>query len=203
MLGLLIKDCFTLMKQMKIMIVILVIWACIPGFAFAPFAVFYAAMLPITALAYDERSKWDELAVTMPYTVRDIVLGKYVLGALSVLAATVIAGGAQAIIGAVRGVAYEPKELIVLFITACLALVLLSVNLPFVFRLGVEKGRLAFMMLLCAGVVAGMALSKSLLEWLGRIDSVALLVIGILLVTAVAVAVSVPTSIAMFKKRKR
>ena len=66
MKGLLIKDWKTLLKQMKVMLVIVVVLACIPGTYMAAFALFYAAMLPITALAYDERAKWDELAAMMP-----------------------------------------------------------------------------------------------------------------------------------------
>ena len=45
-------------------------------------------MLPYTAMAYDERSKWNQLAAMMPYSDRDIVLSKYVFGWLFILAAT-------------------------------------------------------------------------------------------------------------------
>ena len=85
MKGLLIKDWKTLLKQMKVMLVIVVVFVCIPGTYMAAFALFYAAMLPITALAYDERAKWDELAAMMPYTVKSIVGSKYVLGLTLVL----------------------------------------------------------------------------------------------------------------------
>ena len=80
MKGLLLKDWYTLIKQMKIMLVLMLVFACVPGYSMAAFAVVYAAMLPVTALAYDERSKWDELAAMLPYSVREIVGGKYVLG---------------------------------------------------------------------------------------------------------------------------
>ena len=59
MKGLLIKDWKTLLKQMKVMLVIVVVFTCIPGTYMAAFALFYAAMLPLTALAYDETmSDW-------------------------------------------------------------------------------------------------------------------------------------------------
>lgn len=80
MKGLLLKDWYTLIKQMKIMLVLMLVFACVPGYSMAAFAVVYAAMLPVTALAYDERSKWDELAAMLPYSVKEIVGGKYVLG---------------------------------------------------------------------------------------------------------------------------
>ena len=46
----------------------------------------YAAMMPISALAYDENCKWDQLAAMMPYSVRDIVLSKYLFGYICLLA---------------------------------------------------------------------------------------------------------------------
>ena len=67
MKGLLLKDWYTLIKQMKIMLVLMLVFACVPGYSMAAFAVVYAAMLPVTALAYDERSKWDELAAMPPW----------------------------------------------------------------------------------------------------------------------------------------
>ena len=65
---------------MKIFLVLLVAFALIPGYSMSAFAVMYAAMLPMTALAYDERSKWDTLAAMMPYSTGALVLSKYLLG---------------------------------------------------------------------------------------------------------------------------
>ena len=80
MKGLLLKDWYTLIKQMKIMLVLMLVFACVPGYSMAAFAVVYAAMLPVTALAYDERSKWDTLAGMLPYADRERVLSRYVSG---------------------------------------------------------------------------------------------------------------------------
>ena len=49
MKGLLLKDWYTLIKQMKIMLVLMLVFACVPGYSMAAFAVVYAAMLPVTA----------------------------------------------------------------------------------------------------------------------------------------------------------
>lgn len=98
MKGLLLKDWYTLIKQMKIMLMLMLVFACVPGYSMAAFAVVYAAMLPVTALAYDERSKWDELAAMLPYSVREIVGGKYVLGVTAVAAAGAVAAVAQLIL---------------------------------------------------------------------------------------------------------
>ena len=95
MKGLLLKDLYTLGKQMKIFLVLLVAFALIPGYSISAFAVMYAAMLPMTALAYDERSKWDTLAAMMPYSTGALVLSKYLLGYFLAFCAALIALAAQ------------------------------------------------------------------------------------------------------------
>ena len=200
MRGLLLKDCYTLLKQLKIMLVILLVWACIPNFAFGPMAVFYAAMLPVTALAYDERSKWDELASMMPYSVRDIVLSKYLLGVGVVGAATVVSGLAQLLIAAVRGTGLDGTEAIALLLTACLALAMLGIMLPIMFRMGVEKGRIALMLVICAVVVGVMAAGDWLTAFLNGMTSPVLLVPLMFLFSAAVLAVSVPVSVRLYRK---
>ncbi len=203
MYGLIIKDCCTLLKQMKIMLIILLIWACIPGFSFASFAVFYSSMLPVTALAYDERSKWDELAVMMPYSPRDIVLSKYILGIICVSVAALIAGIAQGVVGLISKTAAESSGFIGLVLIACISLVILSINMPLMFRFGVEKGRIAFMLLICGGVVFGMAFQETMLKALDGFGNTATVVLGIVLIALVAVFVSVKISVAMYTKVRR
>ena len=80
MKALIKKDIFTVLKSMKVFLVIIILFSIIPGFSASSFAVVYASMLPLTALAYDERSKWDTLAATMPYSPWQIVGSKYALG---------------------------------------------------------------------------------------------------------------------------
>ena len=95
MKGLLLKDCFTLVKQMKIFLLIIIVFSLVPGYSMSAFAIVYSALLPMSALAYDERSKWDSLAAMMPYRPRDMVLSKYLLGVGAVLAAVVLSFIAQ------------------------------------------------------------------------------------------------------------
>ena len=93
MKALLYKDAMVLWKQMKLMLLLILIFAVIPSEFQNTFAVLYAALLPYSALAYDERSRWDRMAAAMPYSARDIVTEKYVFGwiaALGTLALTLV-----------------------------------------------------------------------------------------------------------------
>lgn len=155
MKGLLLKDCFTLVKQMKIFLVIIVVFAIVPGYNMSAFAIVYSALLPMTALAYDERSKWDVLAAMMPYKPRDMVVSKYLLGVCAVLAAVIISFISQAAVNAVRHTAADTAFFASSVIMLCTGLLALSLLLPFMFRFGVEKGRIALFVIV--GLVAAAA----------------------------------------------
>ncbi len=163
MSGLLLKDFYTLIKQMKVFIAMIVIFSLLPNFSMTGFAIIYAAMLPITAMAYDERSKWHQLAAMMPYSVRDLVLSKYLLGYGTVGATFVMVLIARLILGAIKGQPAGGAELMTIFITANAALIIQAVNLPLMFRFGVEKGRMLLLVLVALLVMAAMA-SVSLLS---------------------------------------
>ena len=159
MTGLLVKDCLTLVKQMKIFLVIIIVFSIVPGYNMSAFAIVYSALLPMTALAYDERSKWDMLASMMPYRPRDMVLSKYLLGIGAVLAAVILSCVAQTVINAVRHTAAEPGFIAGSAVMFCAGLITLSLLLPFMFRFGVEKGRIALFVIVGLAAVAAVFLS--------------------------------------------
>lgn len=124
MKGLLLKDILTLYKQTKIILLLMVVFACIPGLPTSAFAVFYGAMMPITALAYDERSKWDELAAMMPYTAKAIVGSKYALGLLLIGSISLLSAASQVVVSVVQHVPLNTETLISIPLVACGALLM-------------------------------------------------------------------------------
>lgn len=140
MKGLLLKDILTLYKQTKIILLLMVVFACIPGLPTSAFAVFYGAMMPITALAYDERSKWDELAAMMPYTAKAIVGSKYALGLLLIGSISLLSAASQVVVSVVQHVPLNTETLISIPLVACGALLMMLIDLPLMFRLGRRKG---------------------------------------------------------------
>lgn len=144
MKALLIKDFYTLRKQLKIFLILIIVFSSMPGYSISGFAVVYSAMLPITALAYDERSKWDNLAAMMPYSTSDIVISKYILGYISIACAAIISAIVQTIINNIKNIPFTTESAIVLLVMICIATIFLSVNLPAMFKMGVEKGRTVF-----------------------------------------------------------
>ena len=201
MKGLVWKDIYTLLKQAKFILLLMVLFACLPGYSMSAFAIFYGAMLPITALAYDERSKWDELAAMMPYSVKEIVGSKYVLGLLLVGSISALSIAARIVIGIIKAAPFDAEGIISILILACLSLVLLMVDLPLMFRLGVEKGRIIYILLSCVGVVAGVSYIDQLMAVLDSMMVSTMLLI-VLLVTAVGLGVSYCISASIYRVRR-
>lgn len=201
MKGLLIKDWKTLLKQMKVMLAIVVVFACIPGTYMAAFALFYAAMLPVTALAYDERAKWDELAAMMPYTAKAIVGSKYVLGLMLVLPVLALSILSRLLVHSTPIVSEDTMSLL---ITACLSLILMAINLPFMFRFGVEKGRLIYIVLTCVFVITGVTYADKLADMVSGFETVMVTTVPLLLLAAAVIALllSYVISVRVYRARR-
>ncbi|HPF18706.1 MAG TPA: ABC-2 transporter permease [Bacillota bacterium] len=203
MKGLLLKDFYTLVVQMKLFLLMIAIFTLVPNFSMSGFAIVYAAMLPITALAYDERSKWTQLAAMMPYTPTELVVSKYILGYATVAGAFVLSLIAQTVIGSLKGSPIGGMDVLVVFITANIALLIQAANLPLIFHFGVEKGRLLFMGIIAAMVMIGMGAGTFLLTLFGN-ASAALLRWAILAgsVTVILNILSIRIAVAMYEKRQ-
>lgn len=144
------KDACVLLRQARIFLVIIVLFAVLGGTTWAAFATWYAALLPITALAYDERARWDFYAAGLPYTRRDLVLGKYVLSWVSIAAAAVLSLLGQAVLSLFRGGEDLADLVAAMPLIVATPLLLTAVLLPILFRYGVERGRMVFYGLIAA-----------------------------------------------------
>lgn len=160
MKSLLIKDCFVIFKQLKVFLIIITLMAVYPSMFTNGFAVVYAVMLPVTALAYDDQSRWGKMAAVMPYGAGQIVLSKYILGIGSALALYVVNIAASICITLAKGNSPEGVENQISAITMVLAaaLLILSVNMPLLFKLGSEKGRMLNLLVTIAVALAMIAL---------------------------------------------
>ena len=201
MKALIIKDTYVIWRQMKYFLILILIFSALPSGFNNAFAVIYTSMLPYTALAYDERSKWDQLAAMMPYSTRDAVLSKYVFGWLCIGGAAVLSGLLQMALSLVVDRVFLPG---VMVLSVLGAVCILAISLPLMFRMGVEKGRLAMFLvifLVCgaAGAIAHIAESVgsgTVFAFQGPI--LVVLLIAALLLTAV----SVPLSMRFYTKRQ-
>ena len=193
MKALIQKDFYVIWKQMRIYVVIILLLSMINSAFNIVFLVVWCSMLPYTAMAYDERSHWNQLAAMMPYSKRDIVLSKYVLGWLCMAAAGLLCLAARMVLG--HFLENEVDASIVLT-SLCLGVISLAVTLPAVMRFGVERGRMIFMVVIFgAAIGTGIVLDSA--DILPRISLPLMALMPI--AAAAATAVSVPLSMKLYQ----
>ena len=157
MKGLLLKDFYMLIYYGKVFLLLMLVFL-VAGTAIEQNTVFlffpclFAGILPMTLQAYDERSGWCHFSGTLPYTRAQLVSVKYLfallLGGAVVLLTTVLFVVSSAPVFSL------PKLLALLAAAGTVTLLVPALLLPFVFRFGSEKGRIAYLILvggLCAG----------------------------------------------------
>lgn len=206
MRGLIVKDMITITKQARTFLVIILFFALTSNFSGSSFAMVYAAMMPISALAYDENCKWDQLAAMMPYSVRDIVLSKYIFGYICLLVTGGISFASLYVVAAVKGTPVSAEDIVGLAVVTCAALIFLAVNLPWMFRLGVEKGRLVFMAMIGAIVLIVVGFSNNIANGISSVyegGGFAAVAAALAALAVAANAVSIALSQRAYKRKMR
>ncbi len=199
MQGLIVKDLLNIKKQLMYYLVFIALYLVLAinaGMAdfFGTMVSILCAMLPITALAYDERAKWDRYALAMPVSRRDIVWSKYLLGLMFCAGAFVVNVIFQFVAGD-GGPFVKP----VLYVAA--GLFFLAVLLPLMFRFGVERGRILMIlvaMLPAAAIGALPQISEDVFE--NMLSSLSML--SVLLVCALCFFVSIQISMRIYRKKE-
>ena len=177
MKGIVIKDLLTLKSSMKTVVLIVILFGFMGAKSgstyMSTFASVYAAILPMTCMAFDERSRFNRYAVIMPINIRDVVLSKYVVGLILAVAATVVATAMTAVAGGSIGETVAAS--------IAIPMVYHSILLPLMFKFGVEKSRI----IILAGVVVP-AVGISFLEESGRLSGAINAIGAIEMSTAIA-----------------
>ena len=107
-----------------------------------------------TLIAYDERDKWDILVLTMPVTRRQYVSAKYLIVLILQSAVLVLTASAHALQMVMSDGLVWRGFLADLGVMAVLACAAPSLILPFVFKNGSEKGRMAYLIVI--GTIFGL-----------------------------------------------
>ena len=146
--GLLLKDIFELWAQCRVQLVLTGVYLLLPLFIkgiglFASVGMMLLAMMPIYALGYDERCRWERYALAMPVRKSDLFWSRFLLGVIAIALGAAVQTLAALLTG--RG-----ELLSSLAVTAPSAVVYLLITLPLMMKLGVEKGRFLLLLLTMA-----------------------------------------------------
>ena len=207
MKGLLLKDLYMMKKYCRSYLLITIVFIAV-SFASSEnlFFVFYpcllCGMIPVNLLGYDERSRWLQYSETMPYTKAQIVSGKYLIGLGTQVAVLLFTGIAQSIRMSINGTFVLGEYLVLMMLLLIMSLLASSITLPFMFKLGVEKGRMGYYIMI--GIVcAGSIIASNLLSDAFRIQIELNGILPIIcLVGIVIYALSWYISIVFYKKRE-
>lgn len=162
MKGLLLKDWYMIKTYCKLYLVMAVLFLA-ASFVSSDnlFFVFYpcllCGMIPVNLLAYDERSHWNQYSCTLPYTRAQLVCAKYLVGLFCQLAVLLAAGIVQSL-----KMGFTPDLGVLMLSMLTIASFASAIPLPFIFKLGVEKGRTAYYVMI--GFVCGASVLLSLIH---------------------------------------
>lgn len=96
MMGYVRKDFLLMRKQMRTYGVILLVYGAISAagvwesYILSGFVVLVTLMCPLSAMAFDQVSRWDSYACTLPGGARNAVRGRYVYTAVIALGSVLI-----------------------------------------------------------------------------------------------------------------
>ncbi len=196
MKALLVKDFMVITKQLRIFLFLILFLPLATGGTMLSFAILLAAALSMTAIAYDERSKWNELSAMMPYSKFELVFSKYLLSYLGV-AATAGMALLGRLISRVFEIGGDYNTLQIVGFSVVGALIFVAINLPLLFKFGSEKGRFVFIatvvLVSASGPILSAANPDDISQILTNITGIPLMVlIGLVVVANIAsVAIAV------------
>lgn len=159
MKGLLLHDWYQAKKYCRVMGIMAVFFLVLYVASPQPFCLIYPcmlmSMLPIALLSYDEKTGWQRYCQNFPLKKGQYVSEKYLTGLLATMAVSLV-GMLLLAVQCMRG-QLPIKEAQALGLSM-IAVELLSpaLTLPFVFRFGAEKGRMAYYLVIGGGGAAAM-----------------------------------------------
>ena len=165
MKGLLLKDWFVIWKQCRYLLFVPAVFLAVSALSddsqfFAIFAFLLSAMYPMTVMGLDEQSKWERYALTMPFRRRDLVLSKYLLSFCSLF----LYGVLYLLLVLLFNHDPEAMKVSVMLTSVGISIGILysALAYPFLFKLGMEKGRIWYLILIVVVCGNGAALAAML-----------------------------------------
>ena len=216
--GLITKDILQLKSYKRTLVLYLIIFLSVSivqensnsiiGMAL-PMLTLVFGMMSIATFSYDEMAKSDNYLLTLPINKKDIVKAKYTL----TVCATIIGAFAGLIVGVLIMVAFQRPipdmgEMLLVALGSILGIGFVeSVQIPSIYKCGVEKGRLqifgiTIIIAFVIGVIAYLG-EKINLNMIGLLDIISkFFPVFIILVTALMYYISYKISFKIYMKKK-
>lgn len=165
MLGLIKKDFLIIKNNLKLIIVMLMVFFIMAlggqfNISFIP--TFIIVMLFISTFSYDEYNNWDASAITLPGGRKSIVKSKYITSLFLTLLSAVITVLLNCLISVINNT--DVNEFISSLLGSICAIVIIqSIMYPLIFKFGMEKGRIVLFILVFV-MVGVISLLKNIIK---------------------------------------
>lgn len=199
MKGTLLKDLKNLKGQLlyyAFLVVVFFVVGALSGnlYFYVGLSMFCGAVAPVSAIAYDEKDNWDKFALASGVSRKELAAARYLLGLLIFIPIWALSFVFFAI------PAFRTQEnLFAVLMFGGMGLIVTDVVLPLVFRIGVEKARAVYLLVVLAVMLLSVG-AASFIELIGGDPAF----IGACLLFAAGVAgvfVSFVVSVGIYKKK--
>ncbi|MGM9949678.1 MAG: ABC-2 transporter permease [Lysinibacillus sp.] len=164
------KDLYAIKGQLKYAAYLLLFFMALSFFfdmgpVVVMFTVFFGSLQVMTSFTFDEMSKWDKYALTLPISRRAIIASKYLLSLLLTVGSAVIVTPLILLFN-VFFKSFTVSELFsMLCMTSAGALLMLSLLIPIFLKFGTQKGRFVLFAVVFFPVFFASFFSQSLMRF--------------------------------------
>lgn len=160
MKGLIIKDLLNLRKYLRTLFLFLIIYSLISyrsgnTVLLMLMVSLLVTMMVITSMNEDETVQWDRLALAMPISRKTVVMSKYLLLIILLIAGIIPATGLAYLIMYLKGSLVLSRLWITSYGALAMALLYVAVSIPLIYKYGVEKTRVLTFVLVGIPVAIG------------------------------------------------
>ena len=154
MKGLILKDLLNLRKNLKTIIIMCLFYTLLFSTLFA--------MQILTTFSYDDYSKWNMYALSLPITKKQLVLSKYILGISFIIFGGVFSFILTSLLSLFKG-SFILGDLVASIIGSTgIMILMILILLPLIFKYGVERSRIMLLAIFAIPTVLILIISKVL-----------------------------------------
>lgn len=166
MKGLILKDLLNLRKNLKTIIIMCLFYTLLfstlnPTFLSGMITILFAMQI-LTTFSYDDYSKWNMYALSLPITKKQLVLSKYILGISFIIFGGVFSFILTSLLSLFKG-SFILGDLVASIIGSTgIMILMIFILLPLIFKYGVERSRIMLLAIFAIPTVLILIISKVL-----------------------------------------
>ncbi|MDD7630260.1 MAG: ABC-2 transporter permease [bacterium] len=166
MVGLIKKDLLMIKSNLKMVLIMLVVFFIMSlqgefDISFVP--PFIVVMLFMSTFSYDEFNKWDAYAVTLPNGRKNVVKSKYFASLILTIVTIILTIILNSLVGLINNNLEFDKFISTIMGCVFGVILIQSIMYPFIFKYGMEKGRIGLFVISFA-IVGIIGLLSSVLK---------------------------------------